>query len=82
MLQGHYEALPAWEEFIMNKLTTLFNFKPTSHELALSTAIINTYKVYLARQIDDFHFASTDLQTIKDIISTLQSSSVCIRLAH
>ena len=80
MLQGHYEAFPAWEEFITTKLTTLFDFKPTSYEPALSTAIINTYKVYLVRQADDFYFASTDLQTINKIITTLQSNGVRIRM--
>ena len=80
MLQGYHEASPAWEEFITTKLTTLFNFKPTSHEPALSTTIINTHKVYLARQVDDFRFASTDLQTIKEIITTLQSNGVRIRI--
>ena len=61
MLQGHHEALPAWKEFITNKLTTLFNFKPISYKPALSIAIINIHKVYLAHQVDDFHFAFTNL---------------------
>ena len=71
MLQGYHEVSSTREEFITNKLTTLFNFKSTSHKPALSMAIINIHKVYLACQVDDFRFASTDLSTIKNIISAL-----------
>ena len=71
MLQGHYEASPAWEEFIIVKLTSLFGFKATAHKPALSKTFINGVKVYLARQVDDFRFASTNIGIIKHIITTL-----------
>ena len=66
--------------FITAKLTTLFNFQPTSHEPALSQAIINEHKIFLARQVDDFRFASADLSTLEQIITTLQSNCVRIRI--
>ena len=80
MLQGHHEASTAWEEFIQAKLTKLFNFKPTHHEPALSTTVIDGYKVYLARQVDDFRFACASQKIIKQIIITLQENYVRIKI--
>ena len=80
ILQGHHEASPAWEEFITVKLTTLFGFKATAHEPALSQTFIKEVKVYLAHQVDNFRFVSNDMDIIKHIIATLQSNGVCTRI--
>ena len=58
----------------------LFNFKATAHEPALSYTFINGIKVYLARQVDDFRFTSTNLDTINQIIIKLQlnGARICI----
>ena len=80
MLQCYHEASSSWEEFITVKLTSLFGFKATAYEPTLSQTFINGVKVYLACQVDDFRFLSTDLDIIKHIITILQFNGVRIHI--
>ena len=71
MLQGHPEASAAWDAFIMEILERI-GFKHTTHEPSISRAIIDNNEILLARQVDDFRFATEKKETADKVLDLLR----------